>query len=111
MKILRVKGDRFAKEVRAVAAALRMGKAVVCPTDTVYGLLADATNKNSVRKVFEIKKREKEKALPVFVKSIAMAKRLAIVSKKQEARPSYFLSAGRPFISRLMFSVTISASK
>jgi len=57
---------------------------VACPTDTIYGLLADAINKKAVKKVFEIKKRPKDKAIPVFVKDIKMAKRLAKIDKEQE---------------------------
>lgn len=63
---------------------LKEGKAIACPTDTVYGLLADATNETAVQRVFQIKGREKGKALPVFVKNIAMARRLASISKEQE---------------------------
>jgi len=63
---------------------LNKGKVVVCPTDTVYGLLADATQEEAVERVFEIKGREKGKALPVFVKDIEMAKELAYISTKQE---------------------------
>ena len=68
-----------------MARSIRRGQIVVCPTDTVYGLLADAANKKAVQKVFEIKGRPKNRALPVFVKDIKMAKRLARISKKQEA--------------------------
>jgi len=63
---------------------LERGQVVVCPTDTVYGLLADATNKKAVEKVFEIKKRDKRKAIPVFVKNIEMAKKYAIMDKDME---------------------------
>jgi len=57
---------------------------VVFPTDTVYGLLADAQSKEAVKRGFQVKGREKGKPLPVFVKDIAMAKRFAHVSKEQE---------------------------
>jgi len=70
--------------VQEAAEMIKNGKVVVCPTDTAYGLVVDATNKKAVQRVFRIKGREKGKALPVFVKNIAMAKRLARVSKQQE---------------------------
>lgn len=60
------------------------GKVLVVPTDTVYGLLADATNKKAVQKVFLVKGREKGKPVPIFVKDIAMAKTFARVSSLQE---------------------------
>ena len=63
---------------------LKRGQVVMCPTDTVYGFLADATNDQAVEKVFEIKKREKKKAISVFVKDIKMAKKVAIMDKDME---------------------------
>jgi len=63
---------------------LERGQVIVCPTDTVYGLLADATNDKAVEKVFEIKRRDKKKAIPIFVKDMKMAKKLALVNKDLE---------------------------
>jgi len=63
---------------------LERGQVIVCPTDTVYGLLADATNDKAVERVFEIKKRNKKKAIPIFVKDIAMAKKMVKIDKDME---------------------------
>ena len=49
----------------AAAAAIAQGKAVVYPTETVYGLGADATDADAVRQVFEIKGRPRSKPLSV----------------------------------------------
>jgi len=78
MKTLRT--DDLAEVIRG----LKEWKVVAFPTDTVYGLLADATNEEAVKRVFQIKGREQEKSLPVFIKDIEMAKELAHVSKEQE---------------------------
>ncbi len=64
---------------------LKAGGVVVCPTDTVYGFLALASNKKAVEKIYKIKKRPKSKPLAVFVRDIKMAKQLAKISKEQEA--------------------------
>lgn len=69
---------------RRAVAALKKGKVLVCPTDTVYGLLADATNKRAVQRVYQIKKRITGKPVPLFVKDIHMAKSLVHVSREQE---------------------------
>ncbi len=63
---------------------LRRGQVVACPTDTVYGLLADATNKEAVEKLFKIKKRDKKKAVSVFVKDMEMANKYAKMDKEME---------------------------
>ncbi|MFH1585123.1 MAG: L-threonylcarbamoyladenylate synthase [Patescibacteria group bacterium] len=63
---------------------LHEGKTVVVPTDTVYGLLADATNPEAIERAYLVKGREKGKPFPVFIKDIAEAKKNAEVSPKQE---------------------------
>jgi len=63
---------------------VKQGGVVVCPTDTVYGLLAAATNKKAVEKIFKIKKRPESKTLPVFVDSVEMAASLAVFDEKQK---------------------------
>ena len=62
------------KSLPKTAAILKKGGVVICPTDTVYGFLADATNKKAVDKIFKIKRRPKSKPLPIFVKDLKMAK-------------------------------------
>jgi len=70
--------------VEIAVKALEEGKVIVCPTDTVYGLIADATNKKAVERVLIIKGRKEIKPLPIFVKDISMAKKFAKVSPLQE---------------------------
>ena len=53
------------------AAFLRSGEAVAFPTETVYGLGADALNADAVRKVFEAKGRPSDNPLIVHVASVA----------------------------------------
>jgi len=71
-------------DLKNLAREIKKGRVIVCPTDTVYGLLADATNKKAVEKIFKIKKRPKTKPLPIFIKDLETAKRLAIIDKNQE---------------------------
>jgi len=70
--------------VNGVVETLNEGKVVVVPTDTVYGLIADATNQNAVEKVFLIKKRDRNRPLSVFVKDLEMAQKFAKITKEQE---------------------------
>jgi L-threonylcarbamoyladenylate synthase len=67
-----------------IAEELKKGKVVICPTDTVYGLIADATNKKAVGKIFKIKKRKDKKPIPIFVRDIKMARKLAKLNRNQE---------------------------
>jgi len=70
--------------LKKAVKSIREGKVLVCPTDTVYGLVADATNEKAVEKIYKIKKRSREKPIPIFVKDIEMAKSLAKISPDQE---------------------------
>jgi tRNA threonylcarbamoyl adenosine modification protein (Sua5/YciO/YrdC/YwlC family) len=76
--------SRSPQALSKAVECLQRGQTVVCPTDTVYGLLADATNDKAVQRVFDIKKRDRKKAVPVFVRDLEMAKKYAIMDKDME---------------------------
>jgi len=84
MQILKVSSKNLKKVIKKAADVIKKGGVVICPTDTVYGLIADAKNYSAVKKVFEIKKRKPNKPFPVFVKDIKAAKTLAFISQTQE---------------------------
>lgn len=63
--------------IHACVAALKLGKAVVYPTDTCYGLAVDASNIKAVKKLYQIKERDFNKPVHVVVPSMANAKEIA----------------------------------
>jgi L-threonylcarbamoyladenylate synthase len=63
--------------VEEAAALLRAGKLVAFPTETVYGLGANALDEAAVARIFEVKGRPSTSPLIVHVDSIAMARELA----------------------------------
>ena len=63
------------RELDAAATAVRDGGAVVYPTETVYGLGADATDADAVGRVFELKGRDRSKPLSLGVASVDAALR------------------------------------
>lgn len=73
-----------AEGIERSVSILRKGGVVICPTDTIYGLIADATNGKAVQKIFLIKKRNKKKPLGIFVENVKMAKKFAKVDPLQE---------------------------
>ena len=48
---------------------LAAGGAIVLPTETVYGLFAQALNEEAVERVYELKRRPRDKALNLNVSS------------------------------------------
>jgi len=63
--------------LREARAALLAGEVVAIPTETVYGLAADATNGQAVARIFESKQRPSFNPLICHVTGIAMAERFA----------------------------------
>ena len=66
---------RFAAAVTRAAELLRAGEVVALPTETVYGLAANALDAMAVAKIFEIKGRPTHNPIIVHVASLQMAKR------------------------------------
>ena len=64
--------------VSAAARALRAGETAVIPTDTVYGVAADAFDAAAVRKLLAAKGRGREMPPPVLVNASATVDALAI---------------------------------
>lgn len=64
---------------------LKRGGLVVAPSDTVYGLLVDATNEKAVEKLIKFKSRPAGKAISVFVSGFHMMKKYVDVTSKQES--------------------------
>ena len=65
------------KAVKEAAEVLRGGGLVAFPTETVYGLGADATNRDAVLRIFAAKGRPPTNPLIVHVANLAIAKRYA----------------------------------
>lgn len=53
-----------------IEKTLAAGGAVVLPTETVYGLFAQALNQEAVERVYELKRRPRDKALNLNVASL-----------------------------------------
>jgi L-threonylcarbamoyladenylate synthase len=64
--------------MRQAADLIRAGRLVAFPTETVYGLGANALDAAAVERIFEAKGRPKTSPLIVHVASIAMARELAL---------------------------------
>lgn len=51
---------------------LKDGKTILYPTDTIWGIGCDATNRNAIRNVFEIKQRPDAKSVLLLASSLDM---------------------------------------
>lgn len=60
--------------MKELLKTLKEGKIAIIPTDTVYGLVGDATNESVIKKIYEAKKRDKNKPLLILVSDLEMLK-------------------------------------
>lgn len=80
MRIIPIGNDHGVGATLEAVRALKLGEVVVIPTDTAYGLAADALNEKAVEKVFAIKMRREEQALPVLVSDFDMLDKVAVAN-------------------------------
>ena len=69
---------------REAVAALRAGELVALPTETVYGLAADAANGEAVARILQAKGRPRFNPLICHVTDIAMARRYGVLDARAE---------------------------
>ncbi|MEX1063925.1 MAG: L-threonylcarbamoyladenylate synthase [Candidatus Paceibacterota bacterium] len=85
MKIIKV--DLIGDNSRAITesiAVLQKGGVIVFPTDTVYGLGANACEWGAVEQVFKVKSRPTVKPMPIIARNIKWVRELAFVPPKLE---------------------------
>ncbi len=68
-------GDNKILAMDRACAVLSTGQLIALPTETVYGLAADATNGEAVARIFEVKGRPRFNPLICHMSSIEMARR------------------------------------
>jgi L-threonylcarbamoyladenylate synthase len=79
-----------ADSLAEAARLIRTGEPVAVPTETVYGLAADATNGDAVERIYAAKGRPSFNPLIVHVKDLADAERLGIFSSSARAFAAAF---------------------
>lgn len=71
------------KSINLCVEALRKGNVIGFPTDTVYGIGADAFNKNAIKKIYDLKNRPYSKPLIIFISNIKDLEKIALnINKK-----------------------------
>jgi L-threonylcarbamoyladenylate synthase len=113
VKILKVRPNAPTADVMTEAAsAIRAGGLVVYPTETVYGLGADASSGKAINKIFKLKGREAEKPIPIAVNSIDMASQVAELTPAAKVLfkflpgPLMIVARAKPNVSKLITAGT-----
>ena len=86
-KVIKLNPD-FPEEklINEAAAVLKNGGLVAFPTETVYGIAANMLNKDTMSRLYEIKKRPKDKPFSVHIADFDSLKQLGIILSKDADR-------------------------
>ena len=76
--------------IAEAAALIRVGGIVAVPTETVYGLAADATNAEAVARIYAAKGRPSFNPLIVHLADLAAAERIAVFDSEARALAEAF---------------------
>ena len=77
--MLKVNCDK--EGIEKASQIINQGGIAVFPTDTVYGIGCNPYNKDSVRKIYEIKSRDISKPFPVLVYSKDIAEKIVFIDE------------------------------
>lgn len=84
MEIININPKNPEMEYLEVAIeVLKRGGVVAYPTDTVYGLGTNALRPECVERLFKIKKRPASKPVPVMIRDMEMAKKIAYLNSRK----------------------------
>lgn len=72
------------EELDKISECIKQGELVVFPTETVYGIGADATCESAVKKIFEAKGRPQDNPLIVHISNLEMLKDIVCAPNKTE---------------------------
>jgi L-threonylcarbamoyladenylate synthase len=103
-----------AEDPQAVAKAaevLRSGGVILYPTDTLYGLGADATSTEAIAKIYAIKGRDEKKPLHAIVSDIHMANEYGEVNEKAFALACAYLPGPLTLILRKRADIAMSKDR
>lgn len=78
MIVIKYNKKHHADIVKIGVSALRAGKIVVYPTETLYGLACDPKNAKAVRRLYAMKQRSFRQPIHLIVPTIAAGKRLVV---------------------------------
>lgn len=75
-KYINLKQNKNYEEIKQAAQAIKQGKLVLFPTETVYGIGANALDEEAVKKIYEAKGRASDNPLIAHISNINMLKEL-----------------------------------
>lgn len=75
-KYIDLKETKNYEKIKQASEAIKQGKLVLFPTETVYGIGANALDENAVKKIYEAKGRASDNPLIAHISNLEMLKKL-----------------------------------
>ncbi|MFB6175446.1 MAG: L-threonylcarbamoyladenylate synthase [Candidatus Nanohalobium sp.] len=88
------------EDIEKAKKVIENGGLVVFPTETAYGIAADATNPLAVEKVYQAKNRPKSKGLTTIVDSLETAEKFGDLSENEKKVVKEFMPGPLTLVSR-----------
>ena len=93
------------EQVEEAKKVIQDGGIVIFPTETAYGIAADATDNEAVEKVYEAKQRPRSKGLTAIVDSLETAGKYAELSEQEKKLIREFMPGPLTLVSERRDSV------
>lgn len=98
--IIKLGKKKISKAIQTAAEVLEKGGIIIFPTETSYGIGADATNEEAIEKVHEAKKQPHDKAVSVIVSDLKQAGQIAELDEEARALAKKFFPEPLTIITR-----------
>ncbi len=86
MEYINLKDGYTKEDIDKTSEIIKNGKIAIIPTDTVYGIAADALNEEAVKKIYRLKHRDLSKPCSILVSDIDMIKQVTKSIRQFEER-------------------------
>jgi len=111
MEIIHLSEKNVTECAKRAAEVLRAGGVVLYPTDTLYGLGADALSDAAVDKIYTIKWREEEKPIHCIVADLTMAAEYAELDPNARVLAKQFLPGPLTLILKKRSEITTGIAR
>lgn len=88
------------EDLEKAKKTIKNGGLVVFPTETAYGIAADATNAFAIEKVYDAKERPKSKGLTTIVDSLETAEKFGDLSEEEKILVDEFMPGPLTIVAR-----------
>ena len=74
MEYIDIKKGYTKEDIKKISESIRLGRIIILPTDTVYGISASPFNEKAIKKVYDLKERDLSKPCNILVSNFSMIK-------------------------------------